>query len=142
MASIRLYTTPDEAGGLDVVMVAPYACANGLSGEVFLTLSPAQARDLGALLVDRAGAIQRTEVGPGLTTKALLKRISQLEAELRDDHWPHGATVKLVWAGPGHQDRAGWAKRNERGELVSVYSGLELDASVWEVLEERADGRP
>ena len=67
----------------------------------------------------------------------LSRRVSELEAELRDDHWPHGATVKLRWDGPGYQAKFGWAKRNAEGGLVSVHSGTSLDESMWEVVRER-----
>lgn len=136
MTSIRLYTTPDEAAGLDVVMVVPYACADGERGEVSATFEPAQARALAAALLAKANAIQRAEAGAEQTAATLFKRV---EAE---DYWPHGATVKLGWVGPGHQSKPGWAKRNRSGQLVSVCSGFVLDAEMWTVLEERAHGHP
>lgn len=136
MSTIRLYTTPDEDGGLDVVMVVPYACADGERGEVSATFSPVQARALGARLIERANAIQRAEAGAEHTAQALFRRV---EAE---DYWPLGATVKLGWVGPGHQSKPGWAKRNRSGQLVSVCSGFVLDAEMWTVLEERAHGHP
>lgn len=77
MSTIRLYTTPDEAAGLDVVMVVPYACADGERGEVSATFSPAQARALGACLIERANAIQRAEVGAEHTAQALFKRVQR-----------------------------------------------------------------
>lgn len=67
----------------------------------------------------------------------LQTRITQLEAELRNDHWPHGATVKLKWGGVANHGTTGWAKRDENGHLVSAYSHLPLDESQWEVVEER-----
>lgn len=119
MTSIRLYTHPADEGSLDVVMVVPYVCADGERGEVTAVFEPAQARALAAALLAKANAIQRAE-----------------------DYWPHGATVKLGWIGPGHQCKPGWAKRNRSGQLVSVYSGFVLDAEMWTVLEERAHGHP
>lgn len=136
MTSIRLYATPDEDAGLDVVMVVPYVCADGERGEVSATFEPAQARALAAALLAKANAIQRAEAGAEHTTQALFKRV---EAE---DYWPLGATVKLRWVGPGPQCKPGWAKRNRRGQLVSVYSEFVLDAEMWTVLEERAHGHP
>jgi len=54
------------------------------------------------------------------------------------DAWPHDATVRLCWIGPGYSDgRDGWAKRDADGRLVSAYSLTPLDASCWSVVEER-----
>ena len=64
-------------------------------------------------------------------------RVAELEAELRDDHWPNGATVKLRWAGDGDYRKHGWAKRDSDGHLVTAYSGTRLDESMWEVVQER-----
>lgn len=52
--------------------------------------------------------------------------------------WPNGATVKLKWVGDGNSGYTiGWAKRDINNRLVSSYSGVPLDASCWEVIEER-----
>ena len=134
MASIRLYTHPADEGSLDVVMVVPYVCANGERGEVAATFEPAQARALAAALLAKANAIQRAEAGAEQTAAALLKHVQAEEC------WPHGATVKLAWVGPGHQSKPGWAKRNRSGQLVSVHSGFVLYAEMWTILEERAHG--
>lgn len=69
--------------------------------------------------------------------EALREKVKTLEAQLHDDHWPHGATVKLRWVGPGHCEKAGWAKRDKYGHLLSAYSLTPLDPSCWEVCEER-----
>lgn len=74
---------------------------------------------------------------PSPQVAALQTRIQQLEAELRGDHWPHDATVKLKWVGVGYESTFGWAKRDAGGALVSAYSGVPLDESQWEVVEER-----
>ena len=63
--------------------------------------------------------------------------VTELESELRDDHWPHGATVKLRWAGSGYCEKYGWAKRGAEGQLITVCSGVRLDESKWEVVQER-----
>ena len=136
MTPIRLYTTPDEGGSLDVVMVVPYTRADGERGEVTATFEPAQARALAVGLLARANAIQRAEAGAEQLTTALFKRVAAEEC------WPHGATVKLGLVGHGHQSKPGWAKRNGRGQLVSVYSDYVLDPEMWTVLEERAHGHP
>lgn len=64
-------------------------------------------------------------------------RVAELESELRDDHWPNGATVKLRWAGTSYFEKHGWAKRDAEGHLISVCSGIRLDESAWEVVQER-----
>ena len=63
-------------------------------------------------------------------------RVAELEAELSDDHWPHGATVKLRRAGLGYFEKHGWAKRDSEGQLITVCSGASLDESMWEVVQE------
>ncbi len=137
MTPIRLYTTPDEEGSLDVVMVVPYTRADGERGEVTATFEPAQARALAAGLLAKANAIQRAEAGAEQLTTALFKRVAA------EDYWPHGATVKLGLVGlAGPCCKAVWAKRNGRGQLVSVYSDYVLDPEMWTVLEERAHGHP
>lgn len=137
MASIRLYTHPADEGSIDVVMVLPYVCADGERGEVTATFEPAQARALAAALLAKASAIQRAEAGAEQTAAAVLKRVQAEEC------WPHGATVKLGLVGfAGPCCKAGWAKRNGRGQLVSVYSDYVLDPEMWNVIEERPDGHP
>lgn len=37
--------------------------------------------------------------------EGLTKRVAELEAEARDDHWPHGATVKIRWVGVGYCEK-------------------------------------
>lgn len=71
----------------------------------------------------------------------LRSRVAKLEAELRNDHWPWGATVKLVWEGGGmnYRHTFGWAKRDASGALVSAYSLAPLNPDDWEVVEERRD---
>ena len=64
-------------------------------------------------------------------------RVAELESELRDDHWPNGATVKLRWADGGYYRKHGWAKRDAEGHLVTAYSGDRLDESMWVVVQER-----
>lgn len=64
-------------------------------------------------------------------------RVAELEAELSDDHWPHGATVKLRWVGSGYCEKHGRAKRSAKGQLITVCSGVRLDESKWEVVQER-----
>ena len=66
----------------------------------------------------------------------LLARVAELEAELSDDHWPHGATVKLRRVGLGYFEKHGWAKRDAEGQLITVCSGARLDESMWEVVQE------
>ena len=66
----------------------------------------------------------------------LLARVAELEAELSDDHWPHGATVKLRRVGLGYFENHGWAKRDAEGQLITVCSGARLDESMWEVVQE------
>ena len=63
-------------------------------------------------------------------------RVAELEAELSDDHWPHGATVKLRRVGLGYFEKHGWAKRDAEGQLITVCSGARLDESMWEVVQE------
>ena len=63
-------------------------------------------------------------------------RVAELESELRDDHWPHGATVKLRRVGLGYFEKHGWAKRDAEGQLITVCSGASLDESMWEVVQE------
>ena len=63
-------------------------------------------------------------------------RVAELEAELSDDHWPHGATVKLRRVGLGYFEKHGWAKRDAEGQLITVCSGASLDESMWEVVQE------
>ena len=63
-------------------------------------------------------------------------RVAELEAELSDDHWPHGATVKLRRVGLGYFEKHGWAKRDSEGQLITVCSGASLDESMWEVVQE------
>ena len=63
-------------------------------------------------------------------------RVAELEAELSDDHWPHGATVKLRRVGLGYFEKHGWAKRDAEGQLMTVCSGARLDESMWEVVQE------
>lgn len=54
------------------------------------------------------------------------------------EQWPHGATVKLEWDGPGPYGPAtGWAKRDADGKLVSAFSLIPLDEDQWNVVEER-----
>lgn len=72
----------------------------------------------------------------------LAQRIAELEAELRDNHWPHGATVKLRWAGTAYFEKHGWAKRDAEGHLISVCTGIRLEESMWEVVQERKDQPP
>lgn len=69
-------------------------------------------------------------------------RIAKLEAEALDDYWPHGATVKLRWVGVGYCEKNGWAKRDAEGHLISVCSGIRLDDSSWEVIQERKEQPP
>lgn len=140
MSDIRFYTRI-SADELVIEMVVAQLRDGRKQDEVSLTFSTAEARDLGIRLIQRAALVNHaaaTET-PG---SPIYDRIARLLAELRDDHWPHGATVKLAWTGPGHHCKAGWAKRNPRGQLVSVYSGFILDAEMWSVVEERADGHP
>ena len=68
--------------------------------------------------------------------QTLSSRVAELEAELSDDHWPHGATVKLRRAGLGYFEKHGWAKRDSEGQLITVCSGASLDESMWEVVQE------
>ena len=70
---------------------------------------------------------------------ALTAKVRELEAELREDHWPYGATVKLIWSddGSGYRATVGWAKRDQAGALVSAYSLSPLDPDCWIVSEER-----
>lgn len=72
--------------------------------------------------------------------EALSAKVRELEAELKEDHWPYGATVKLVWDGgdSGYRPTIGWAKRDASGALVSAYSLSPLDPECWEVVEERS----
>ena len=63
-------------------------------------------------------------------------RVAELDAELSDDHWPHGATVKLRRVGLGYFEKHGWAKRDAEGQLMTVCSGARLDESMWEVVQE------
>lgn len=72
----------------------------------------------------------------------LCKKVKALESEALDDHWPHGATVKLRWAGTGYCEKHGWAKRDAEGNLISVCSGIRLDDSSWEVVQERKEQPP
>lgn len=72
----------------------------------------------------------------------VLTKVDALKAELRDGHWPHGATVKLRWSGTGYRDKHGWAKRNKDGQLVSVVTEIELDTDMREIVQERKDSSP
>ncbi len=55
------------------------------------------------------------------------------------EEWPHGATVKLEYTyESGAPGPIGWAKRDAEGHLVSAYSLLPLDESMWDVVEERS----
>lgn len=76
----------------------------------------------------------------GAAAQALATAITHSAEQVQktlDDAWPTGATVKLCWSGYGGYPSIGWAKRGPAGELLSIYSGLPLDADCWDVVEER-----
>jgi hypothetical protein len=71
--------------------------------------------------------------------RILKDRVAELESEY-GPMWPNHATVKIRWIGPpdSYRSPAGWAKRDDQGNLVSAYSGLPLSPDCWEVIEEKA----
>jgi hypothetical protein len=52
--------------------------------------------------------------------------------------WPQNATVKLEWnCGAGDDRTTGWAARDEKGRLISIYSRTPLAPDSWLVVDER-----
>lgn len=82
--------------------------------------------------------LSKEEVENGITIPVRLLR--RLEAAIREDGWPTGATVKIKYVGfqadPNSRD-FGWARRNADGLLVTVHGGDPLDQESWAVVEER-----
>lgn len=53
------------------------------------------------------------------------------------EEWPYGATVKLEFDSPRGVGEVGWAKRGPKGELLTAYGLRPLDASCWQVIEDK-----
>lgn len=71
----------------------------------------------------------------------ILNAADQVQHKVAEE-WPRGATVKLHWVeGSGRvvstPGACGWAKRGPAGELLSIFSGIAIDPSCWDVVEER-----
>ncbi|MBN3761381.1 hypothetical protein [Burkholderia sp. Ac-20365] len=62
----------------------------------------------------------------------------QTAIPVMEKEWPNGATVKIRFIrASGAEGEIGWARRGQKGELVSAPGMMPLDASKWEVLAER-----
>lgn len=81
MTAIRISTTPDEVGGLNIVIVVPYVCDDGEKGEVSAVLDPGQARAIGMALIARAKAIRSAEARADAVAVQLLDKFKQQEGQ-------------------------------------------------------------
>ena len=63
---------------------------------------------------------------------------SAVSVQQQAQPWPSGATLKLIWVGPGRcSTEPGWGRRGPAGQVLSLHDECERDMSVWSISEER-----